>query len=399
MSYNDGNLLRDQSSIIDTREPDYQTGSEQNKSRRPVMSSLLYQALFSPEESSSPVQGNGNAYEIKVQEVDGLSWNNQSYPPLSDADSREWSSFSDISKAISPAAVNDAESDLLGDQASAEADHTFEVEPVELPPLEDQLDQASACMIEPGPEERLSQYIDVQEEASNLESRNQATENQPENPLTSYPLAQVRLSGHLPASEHQGVCQTINNECFMAAINERTKSDLRGKVISKLKQIKEDRRCRHSYSSALKHEYYHYNQQQQESQPELVSEQSPCSPILPGEPAFVQSSVHCVVSSSESIYIAPKSPSVTSASSDKSGTSSKSNNKSYRYNQTAAALQKSGLFKTTAKTAELLQKNRVLQQELQKLRRETMLFMHSVLANPENEHLRKLYLNQNPGLS
>ena len=75
----------------------------------------------------------------------------QSYPPLSDADSREWSSFSDISKAISPAAVNDAESDLLGDQASAEADHTFEVEPVELPPLEDQLDQASACMIEPGP--------------------------------------------------------------------------------------------------------------------------------------------------------------------------------------------------------------------------------------------------------
>ena len=57
MSYNDGNLLRDQSSIVDTREPDYQTGSEQHKSRRPVMSSLLYQALFSPEESSSPVQG------------------------------------------------------------------------------------------------------------------------------------------------------------------------------------------------------------------------------------------------------------------------------------------------------------------------------------------------------
>ncbi|XP_052767722.1 uncharacterized protein LOC128208263 isoform X2 [Mya arenaria] len=68
--------------------------------------------------------------------------------------------------------------------------------------------------------------------------------------------------------------------------------------------------------------------------------------------------------------------------------------KKYRYNQTAMALQQSGLMKTTVKTAELLRKSRLLQQELIKLRRETTFFVHSVLNNPENKHLKDIYFRK-----
>lgn len=68
--------------------------------------------------------------------------------------------------------------------------------------------------------------------------------------------------------------------------------------------------------------------------------------------------------------------------------------KKYRYNQTAMALQQSGLMKTTIKTAELLRKSRLLQEELRKLRRETAFLVQSVLNNPENKHLKELYINQ-----
>ncbi|KAH3711750.1 hypothetical protein DPMN_071424 [Dreissena polymorpha] len=68
--------------------------------------------------------------------------------------------------------------------------------------------------------------------------------------------------------------------------------------------------------------------------------------------------------------------------------------KKYRYNQTAMALQQSGLMKTTIKTAELLRKSRLLQEELRKLRRETAFLVQSVLNNPENKHIKELYFNQ-----
>lgn len=71
--------------------------------------------------------------------------------------------------------------------------------------------------------------------------------------------------------------------------------------------------------------------------------------------------------------------------------------KKYRYNQTALALQQSGLMKTTVRTAELLRKSRMLQQELVKLKKETTAFVTSVLNNPENKHLKDMYahlLNQ-----
>lgn len=68
--------------------------------------------------------------------------------------------------------------------------------------------------------------------------------------------------------------------------------------------------------------------------------------------------------------------------------------KKYRYNQTALALQQSGLMKTTIKTAELLRKSKLLQQELLKLRKEAAVFMHSVLNNPENKHLKEFYLSK-----
>lgn len=65
--------------------------------------------------------------------------------------------------------------------------------------------------------------------------------------------------------------------------------------------------------------------------------------------------------------------------------------KKYRYNQTALALHQSGLMKTTMKTAELLRKSHLLQQELAKLKKETVSFVSSVLNNPENKHLKEMY--------
>ena len=65
--------------------------------------------------------------------------------------------------------------------------------------------------------------------------------------------------------------------------------------------------------------------------------------------------------------------------------------KKYRYNQTALALQQSGLMKTTIKTAELLRKSQLLQKELVKLQKETSTFVVTVLNNPENKHLKDRY--------
>lgn len=73
------------------------------------------------------------------------------------------------------------------------------------------------------------------------------------------------------------------------------------------------------------------------------------------------------------------------------GSKSNPEMKKYRYNQTALALQQSGLMKTTMKTAELLRKSQLLQQELAKLKKETAAFVTSVLNNPENKHLKDMY--------
>lgn len=359
-------------------------------------------------------------------------------------------------------------------------------------------------------------------------------------PHISVGVAHIALEGHPPV-EGQQERPALSNECFEAAVTERMKRDWKGKL-SKVKQMKENRRCQHSYNDAVKlldsHHFKHQQEQQKSqsshqiqlsqhssqiqqlphalpnhfSQHNAQSQYSPHSlqdhlsphnlddqqsphtlhgrfskknvedqsavhglhshftpssaekqsshhvfqdkfptqdPLgqvtqqvhqdhlqaqspyqlqdqlspdnIPDRVSphcqngkvslntttyssttlFPNSSLHCVSDTSMSIYVSPKSPSTTSASSgDRSdGSVPKLYGKKYRYNQTAAALQKSGLFKTTMKTAELLQRNRVLQQELQKLRRETMLFMHSVLSNPENSHLRKLYINSDQVIS
>ena len=220
--------------------------------------------------------------------------------------------------------------------------------------------------------------------------------------------------------ETLGTYQELSTECFEAAVKEKLKTDLRGKIISKLRQSKSERRCQYSYSTALKLHDHHQQQEQEHQQqsqsyhPEKLSPHIPQSRLLSHDlhspvsstqsglslPTFVHSSVHCGSSSSMSVYVSPESPSITSPSSGEQsdGSSKKSYSKKYRYSQTAAALQKSGLFNATMKTAELLQRNQVLQQELQKLRRESMIFVHSVLANPENEHLRKMYMHHNQGI-
>ena len=178
--------------------------------------------------------------------------------------------------------------------------------------------------------------------------------------------------------------------------------------MTKLKQMRAERQLeavtpetkkhRHDHyhrSEQQDHHHHHHHQQQQQQQQhsDLHLQSIHCSSMLT-ETSVLQPSLQCVTSSTMAIYMAPESPSATSQSSDTSASSAKSINKKYRYNQTAAALQKSGLLKTTVRTAELLQRNKELQGELQKLRRETMVFMQSVLANPENQHLRKLYLTQ-----
>ena len=175
--------------------------------------------------------------------------------------------------------------------------------------------------------------------------------------------------------------------------------------MTKLKQMRAERQLQsaapettkhrhdHCYRSEQQDHHHHHHQQQQQQHSDLHLQSIHCSSMLT-ETSVLQPSLQCVTSSTMAIYMAPESPSATSQSSDTSASSAKSINKKYRYNQTAAALQKSGLLKTTVRTAELLQRNKELQGELQKLRRETMVFMQSVLANPENQHLRKLYLTQ-----
>ena len=225
--------------------------------------------------------------------------------------------------------------------------------------------------------------------------RNEDHEGNPQIPPTaSFRVAQNPVLGHISVPE-QGM--TLNNECFTAAINERNRGDWRGKIMTKLKQMKAERRHENSYPNTTKdldHHHQHEKEKEQQSQLDLQLQTPQCSSTLSPETTYLHTSVQCVSSSTMSLYVTPESPSGTSHSSDVSASSGKSYSKNYRYNQTAAALQKSGLLKTTVRTAELLQKNRVLQMELQKLRRETMVFMRSVLANPENEHLRKMYITQ-----
>ena len=84
----------------------------------------------------------------------------QSYPASSQADSsREWSSFSDISNAISPAASNDSvswktsesDTETLTEQVPSQTVNNFEVQPIELSPLPEQFASASPCTLQPGP--------------------------------------------------------------------------------------------------------------------------------------------------------------------------------------------------------------------------------------------------------
>ncbi|XP_060070568.1 uncharacterized protein LOC132550514 [Ylistrum balloti] len=66
-------------------------------------------------------------------------------------------------------------------------------------------------------------------------------------------------------------------------------------------------------------------------------------------------------------------------------TNSKSSNlRRKRYKKTADALQGSGLMDITLKTAELIQRNRKLQKEIEDLKCEAAQFYQSVLQNPEN---------------
>ncbi|XP_064603335.1 uncharacterized protein LOC135468824 [Liolophura sinensis] len=64
--------------------------------------------------------------------------------------------------------------------------------------------------------------------------------------------------------------------------------------------------------------------------------------------------------------------------------------KKKRFLRTADALQKSGLLAVTMESAALIQQNRKLQQEIEQLKQETLLFIRSVFSNPENKHLLHL---------
>lgn len=68
--------------------------------------------------------------------------------------------------------------------------------------------------------------------------------------------------------------------------------------------------------------------------------------------------------------------------------------KAKRYNRTAEALKVSGLMDITMKTAELLKKNKQLQNELDMLKKDSREFLQTVLDNPENHHLRDTLFSQ-----
>lgn len=67
--------------------------------------------------------------------------------------------------------------------------------------------------------------------------------------------------------------------------------------------------------------------------------------------------------------------------------------KAKRYNKTAEALKMSGLMDITMKTAELLKKNKELQKEMDKLKRDSKEFLQTVLDNPENHQIRDTYFS------
>ncbi|OWF53388.1 uncharacterized protein LOC110446453 isoform X2 [Mizuhopecten yessoensis] len=64
-----------------------------------------------------------------------------------------------------------------------------------------------------------------------------------------------------------------------------------------------------------------------------------------------------------------------------------SNMKRKRYKKTADALQGSGLMDITVKTAELIQRNRKLQKDIEQLKSQAAQFYQSVLQNPENREI------------
>ena len=63
--------------------------------------------------------------------------------------------------------------------------------------------------------------------------------------------------------------------------------------------------------------------------------------------------------------------------------------KSERYFRTKYFLSKSGLLGITNKTAELLKKNKELQEELDIFKQQTNAFVQSVSSNPENQALMR----------
>lgn len=198
--------------------------------------------------------------------------------------------------------------------------------------------------------------------------------------------------------------QNINSQCYEAAISEhfkRKKHPKLGHYVSKIKNSK-------AYSGN--------NSQVYEKRHQRSPAQSPTSSKPPGELAECPLTGHLLENDpaprdtnvTESTFTTFTIPSIPSPLSPFSATAHSPSHdgqrspkalkdpdlKKYRYNQTALALQQSGLMKTTIKTAELLRKSRLLQQELTKLRRETVVFVHAVLNNPENKHLKDMYMVQ-----
>ncbi|XP_045180180.2 uncharacterized protein LOC123539592 [Mercenaria mercenaria] len=204
--------------------------------------------------------------------------------------------------------------------------------------------------------------------------------------------------------QNLGGIQNINNQCYEAAISEhfgRKKHSKIGQYVSKVKNSKP-----HSGLSQVYDKLQRVSPGQSPvhriKQKTDFSKSPITSPAAVKETASEDSNV---TKSTFSTFTMPSIPSPSSpfsarshspiqADGQKSPKSPKGETdiKKYRYNQTALALQQSGLMKTTIKTAELLRKSRLLQQELSKLRKETAVFVHMVLNNPENKHIKDMYM-------
>lgn len=209
--------------------------------------------------------------------------------------------------------------------------------------------------------------------------------------------------------------QNINNPCYEAAISEHFKHKKHSKLsqyISKMKNSKPHSGKPQVYDKphSGKSQVYDKHQRVSPAQSPTHSKQlndleSPVitNQMLANEPVNKDSHV---TKTTFATFTMPSIPSPLSPFSTGSHSPGQADGqrspkalkdpdlKKYRYNQTALALQQSGLMKTTIKTAELLRKSRLLQQELTKLRRETAVFVHAVLNNPENKHLKDMYMSQ-----